>query len=375
MMEVERMAEWTQKKSRKLAFNENRDQVTYREAIREALALEMRRDPTVILMGEDIAGRGLGYVSSYKRETLAPETIGWVGNEIADAWGGVLGVTKGLWWEFGPDRVRDTPISEAAFVGAGAGAAATGLRPVVELMFIDFFGVCMDQIQNQAAKMRYMFGGKAKIPLVIRTTIGAGFRAAAQHSESYYSIFAHIPGLKCIVPSTPYDAKGLLISAIRDDDPVIYCENKVLYDSKGKVPAESYTIPFGKADIKREGKDVTVVAISRMVNVALEAADKLAKEGVSIEVIDPRTVSPLDKNTILDSVRKTGRLVIVDEDTPLCSVASTIAAIAAEEAFDSLDAPIRRVQSPHTPVPFSPVLEDAYVPNADKVIKAVKSIV
>ena len=365
---------WTTKKIIKVKFNENRNLVSYREAIREALTLEMRRDPNIILMGEDIAGRGLGYVPSYIRETLPPETIGMTGDVIADAWGGPFGVTKGLWWEFGPGRIRDTPISESAFIGAGVGGAATGIRPIVELMFIDFLGVTFDQILNQAAKMRYMFGGKVKIPLVVRTTIGAGLGAAAQHSQSYYSIFTHIPGLKCIAPSTPYDAKGLLITAIRDDDPVIFCENKVLYDFKGKVPLESYTIPFGKADIKKEGSDVTIVAISRMVHIALDAAERLAKEGISLEVIDPRTLSPFDNNTILDSVKKTGRLVIVDEDNPRCSIATDIAALVVDEAFDYLDAPIKCVTAPHTPVPYSPVLEDAYIPNVDKVIQAIRTI-
>jgi pyruvate dehydrogenase E1 component beta subunit len=370
-----RMAEWTPKKARKIVCTENRDTVSYREAIREALLLEMRRDPNIVLMGEDIAGRGIGYVPSYTRETLPPDTIGVGGEVIADAWGGAFGVTKGLWWEFGPSRVRDTPITESAFIGAGVGAAATGIRPVVELMFVDFLGVTFDQILNQAAKMRYMFGGKAKIPLVIRTTIGAGLRAAAQHSQCIYSIFTHIPGLKCVAPSTPYDAKGLLISSLRDDDSVVFFENKLLYDFKGSVPLEPYTIPFGKADIKREGNDVTVVAISRMVQVSLEAAEKLAKEAISVEVVDPRSLSPFDKNTVLDSVKKTGRLVIVDEDNPRCSLATDISAIVADEGFDSLDAPIKRVTAPHAPVPFSPVLEDAYLPNADRVIQAVKSIV
>lgn len=369
------MAEWTPKKAKKVVCTENRDLVSYREAIREAILLEMRGDPNIVLMGEDIAGRGLGYTPSYKRETLPPETIGIGGDVIADAWGGPFGVTKGLWWEFGPNRVRDTPITESAFIGAGVGGAATGIRPIVELMFVDFVGVTLDQILNQAAKMRYMFGGNIRIPLVIRTTIGAGARSAAQHSQSFYSIFTHIPGLKTVVPSTPYDAKGLLITAIRDDDPVVFFENKMLYDLKGSVPLESYTIPFGKADIKREGDDVTVVAISRMVHIALDAAEKLAKEGISLEVIDPRTLSPFDESTVLNSVKKTGRLIVVDEDNPRCSVATDIAAIVADKEFNSLNAPIKRVTAPHTPVPFSSVLEDTYIPNADKVIQAVRSIV
>jgi len=341
---------------KKVAFNKDRENVTYREAIREALVLEMRRDPTVIIMGEDIVG---GY-------NKPPP--------LRDAWGGPLGVTKGLIDEFGESRVLDTPISEAAFIGAGVGGAATGIRPVAELMFIDFFGVAMDQIMNQAAKLRYMFGGKAKVPLVIRTTIGAGERSAAQHAQVHYSIFTHIPGLKSVVPSTPYDVKGLLITAIRDDDPVMFFENKMLYDMKGPVPEESYGIPFGEAEVKLEGDDVTVVAISRMVQVALKAAEILRKKDVTCEVIDPRTLMPLDEEAILASVRKTGKLVIVDEDNPRCSVAADIAAMVAEKGFSSLEAPILKVTAPHTPVPFSPVLEDFYIPDENKVVEAVQKI-
>src|SRR5689334_8972635 len=282
-------------------------QISYREAINEALRQEMRHDPSVIVMGEDVTG--------------APQSDL---QEHLDPWGGVLGVTKGLVHEFGRERVRDTPITESAFVGAGVGAAATGLRPVVELMFIGFMGVCLDQITNQAAKMRYMFGGKAKIPLTIRTMIGAGFRAAAQHSDSMYSTFVHFPGLKVVAPATPADAKGLLAAAIRDDDPVIFCEHKVLYDSKGPVPDGEYIIPLGQADIKRAGSDVTIVAISRMTLHALQAAEELAKVGISAEVVDLRSLAPLDETTVLDSIRKTGRLVVVDEDNPRCSVAGDI---------------------------------------------------
>jgi pyruvate dehydrogenase E1 component beta subunit len=367
------MAELRPESMKKVVFNRDREQVSYREAIREALVLEMRRDPNIILMGEDLAGRGIGYTD--KREEMSPETVGVAGIPVADAWGGPMGVTKGLWWEFGPERVRDTPITEAAFIGAGVGAAASGIRPVVELMFIDFCGVAMDQIYNQAAKMRYMFGGKARIPLVIRTTIGSGVRSAAHHSQSIYSIFVHMPGLKVVAPSTPYDAKGLLTTALRQDDPVVFCEHKLLYSLRGRVPEESYSIPFGKADIKRDGKDVTVVAISRMVHFALEAADILGKEGTSVEVVDPRTLSPLDKDTIIGSVKETGRLVIVDEDYPRCNMATDIAAMAADEAFDYLDAPIKRVTPPHTPIPFSAPLEDSYTPNAGKIINAVREIV
>ena len=329
---------------------------TYRQAINEALRQEMERDPRVILMGEDVAG-GLG----------AP------GEQ--DAWGGPLGVTKGLMPKFGRDRVLDTPISESAFVGAAAGAAAMGLRPVAELMFVDFFGVCFDQIFNQAAKFRYMFGGKAKTPLVIRTMIGAGRSAAAQHSQSPYGIFTAVPGLKVVVPSNAYDAKGLLIQAIRDDDPVVFCEHKLMYDLRTEVPDEAYTIPFGEANVVRDGDDVTVVALARMVHYTMEAAEKLAAEGIECEVIDPRTTSPLDEDTILDSVERTGRLVVVDEATPRCSMATDIAALVADKAFGALKAPIRRVTAPHTPVPFAPVLEKLYIPDADRISAAVREVV
>ena len=332
-------------------------ELTYRQAINEALQQEMRQDESVILMGEDIAG--------------AP---GRDDPEMIDSWGGVMSVTKGLIQEFGPTRVRDTPITESAFVGAGVGAAMTGLRPVVELMFIGFMGVTLDQITNQAAKMRYMFGGKANVPMVIRTTIGAGFRAAAQHSDSTYSTFVHCPGLKVLAPATPYDAKGLLISAIRDDDPIIFCENKLLYDTKGFVPEESYSIPLGQADIKRTGEDVTIVAMSRMVLVALEAADELASRGIESEVVDLRSLSPWDEQTLVDSIEKTGRLVVIDEDNPRCSMASDVAALAATQALPYLDAPVSMITPPHTPVPFSPPLEDFYVPDAARVVSNVESM-
>ena len=324
--------------------------ITYREAINEALAQEMARDPRVVVMGEDNAG-GEG----------SPGEM--------DAWGGVLGVTKGLYHQF-PGRVLDTPISESAFVGA----ATSGLRPVAELMFIDFMGVCFDQIFNQAAKFRYMFGGKAVTPVVVRTMYGAGLRAAAQHSQCLYPIFTHIPGLKVVLPATPYDAKGLLISAIRDDDPVIFCEHKALYDLAGEVPEESYTVPFGEADVVREGGDVTVVAMGRMVHVASEAAQTLASSGIGCEVIDLRTTSPLDEDTVLESVEKTGRLVVVDEATPRCNIATDISALAAQKAFGSLRAPIEMVTAPHTPVPFADALEDLYIPDAQRVVNAVKSV-
>lgn len=333
--------------------------ITFREAINEAIRLEMRRDPTVILMGEDIAGGAATHLEEKGTE----------------AWGGDLGVTKGLVTEFGRERVRDTPISESAFIGAAVGAASTGLRPIAELMFVDFFGVCMDQIFNQAGKLRYMFGGKAKVPMVIRTLIGAGFRAAAQHSAVLYSVFAHMPGLKCVVPSTPYNAKGLLAAAVRDDDPVIYFEHLVLLDTTGPVPEGEYVVPLGKAEIARPGKDATVVAIGRMRLFALQAADELAKDGIDVEVVDPQSISPLDESTILESVKKTRRLVVVDEDNPRCSVAHDIVTLAAQQAFDYLDAPPQTVTAPHTPVPFSPVLEDAYLPSPAKIAAAVRSVV
>ncbi|HEX4361925.1 MAG TPA: alpha-ketoacid dehydrogenase subunit beta [Pseudonocardia sp.] len=327
--------------------------ISYREAINEALAQEMERDPRVVVFGEDNVG-GTG----------APGEM--------DAWGGVLGVTKGLYGKF-PGRVLDTPISESAFIGAAIGAATGGLRPVAELMFIDFMGVCFDQIFNQAAKFRYMFGGKAVTPVVIRTMWGAGLRAAAQHSQSLLSVFTHIPGLKVAAPSNPYDAKGLLIASIRDDDPVIFAEHKMLYDTTGEVPEESYVIPFGEANIVRDGGDVTIVAIGRMVGTAVEAATELAAAGIEAEVIDPRTTSPLDLDTILESVENTGRLVVVDESNPRCSMASDIGASVAQEAFGALRAPIQLVTGPHTPVPFADSLEDLFIPDAQKVIGAVKT--
>jgi len=328
--------------------------LSFRNAINEALAHEMERDPRVILMGEDVSG-GTGSPGE------------------TDAWGGPLGVTKGLSKRF-PSQVLDTPISESGFIGAAVGAAASGLRPVAELMFVDFMGVCFDQIFNQAAKFRYMFGGKATTPVVIRCMIGGGFRAAAQHSQILYNVFTHIPGLKCVVPSSPYDAKGLLIQAIRDDDPVMFFEHKMLYDIEEDVPEGAYTIPFGEANVVREGKDVTIVALGRMVMLAIQAADALARDGISCDVIDPRTTSPLDADTILDSVENTGRLVVVDEAHPRCSMATDIAALVAQEAFDALKAPIQMVTAPHTPVPFSPALEDLYLPNAEKIASAVRKI-
>src|ERR687886_1406818 len=327
--------------------------ITYREAINEALAQEMERDERVIVMGEDNAG-GEG----------SPGEM--------DAWGGVLGVTKGLYGRF-PGRVLDTPISESAFIGAAIGAATGGLRPVAELMFVDFMGVCLDQIFNQAAKFRYMFGGKAVTPMVIRTMFGAGIRAASQHSQALYPIFTHIPGLKVVVPSNPYDAKGLLIQAIRDDDPVIFLEHKALYTVEGDVPEEPYAIPFGEADIVREGGDVTVVALGRMVHLAEQAAEELAGEGIECEIVDPRTTSPLDTDTILESVESTGRLVVVDEANPRCGFAADVVALVSQEAFGELKAAPRMVTPPHTPVPFAPILEDAYVPSPATIAEAVRA--
>jgi pyruvate/2-oxoglutarate/acetoin dehydrogenase E1 component len=329
--------------------------ISYQQAINEALAQEMERDETVVVFGEDVAG-GMGSPGE------------------DDAWGGVLGVTKGLYHSF-PGRVLDTPISESAYVGAAAGAAASGLRPVAELMFADFMGVCFDQIFNQAAKFRYMFGGKAKTPMVIRTMWGAGIRAASQHSQALYPLFTHIPGLKVAVPATPYDAKGLLIASIRDDDPVMFFEHKVLYGTDGEVPEEPYTIPFGEANFVREGDDVTIVALGRMVLLAQSAAEQLQTEGISCEIVDPRTTSPIDMDSILESVENTGRLVVVDESHPRCGMAVDIAARVAEQAFSSLQVAPNLVTPPHSPVPFAPVLEDAYVPTAETIMEAVRTTV
>jgi len=321
--------------------------ITYRDALREALREEMQHDSSVFLLGEDI-GRD---------------------------WGGAFKVTEGLAQEFGDERVRDTPISESTIIGTGVGAAITGMRPVAEIMFGDLTALAMDQIANQAAKIRYMFGGQAKCPLVIRTPFGAGVNIASHHSQSLEAWFMHVPGLQVVVPSTPYDAKGLLKTAIRGNDPVFFSEHKLLYPIQGDVPEEEYIIPFGKADVKREGKDVTVVATSFMVHKALGAAKELEKEGLEIEVVDPRTLTPLDKHTIIHSVKKTGRLVVVSEDCKTTGVSAEIAATVAEEALDYLDAPIKRVAEPDTPIPFSPSLEQYVIPNEKTIIKAVKETV
>jgi acetoin:2,6-dichlorophenolindophenol oxidoreductase subunit beta len=326
--------------------------ISMRQALNEALDQEMARDKTVIVMGEDIVG-GMG------------------GDGEKDAWGGVLGVTKGLYAKYG-ERLLDTPLSESAYIGAAVGAAACGMRPVAELMFIDFMGVCFDEIFNQAAKFKYMFGGKAETPVVIRTMIGGGFRAAAQHSQILTPLFTHIPGLKVVVPSNAYDAKGLLIQSIRDNDPVIFCEHKNLYGLETDVPQESYAIPFGEANVVREGKHATIVTYGMMVHRALDAAAALAKDKVECEVIDLRTLSPIDWDTVLESVENTGRLVCVDEAHPRCSIASDVSAKVSQEAFKALKAGIQMVTAPHTPVPFAPSLEDLYLPSAEKIAAAVR---
>ena len=322
-------------------------EISYRDALKEALREEMLRDPTVFLIGEDI-GR---------------------------YWGGAFKVTKGLAEEFGEERVRDTPISESAIIGVSVGAAMTGMRPVAEIMFGDLTTLAMDQIANQAAKIRYMFGGQAKVPLVIRTPFGGRVNIAAHHSQCLETWFMHVPGLQVAVPSTPYDAKGLLKTAIRNDNPVIFCEHKLLYPIVGPVPEEDYTVPFGVADLKREGTDVTIIATLYMVHKSLNAAEALQKEGINVEVVDPRTLVPLDKETILNSVKKTGRVVIVTEDCKTAGVSAEIAAIIAEEALDYLDAPIKRVTTPDVPIPFSPPLEQYVIPDEKRIVKAVKEVV
>ncbi|MEY2486505.1 MAG: acetoin:2,6-dichlorophenolindophenol oxidoreductase subunit beta [Verrucomicrobiota bacterium] len=343
-------------------MNNGTRELNFGQAINEALRMEMRRDPTVIVMGEDVAG-----------------AAGRAHLGLSDAWGGPLRATRGLIGEFGAERVIDTPIAEMGFVGAGVGAAMTGLRPVVEVMFVDLIGVCYDQIINQAAKMHYMMGGKVELPLVIRTAYGTrgdkrsyGGGAAAQHSQTLYAVLAHIPGLKVVVPSTAYNAKGLTISAIRDNGPVIVMEHKFLgLSAKGHVPDESYTVPIGKCEIVRKGRDVTLVGIGRTTHLCVEAADLLAAQGIEAEVVDVLTINPLDEETIIDSVKRTHRLAVVDEDTPVCSMARDIAARVADAAFDYLDAPIKTVNAADTPVPFAAVLEAEYTPNAGRIVAAV----
>lgn len=318
-------------------------ELTLGEAIKEALAEEMRRDPTVLVMGEDVAEAGT-----------------------------VFKVLSGLAAEFGTDRVIDTPISEAGFTGLGVGAAMTGLRPVIDIMFGDFIALVMDQMANQAAKVHYMSGGKWKVPLVMRTTLGATRRSAAQHSQSLHAWFSHIPGLKVVLPSTPYDAKGLMKSAIRDDNPVIFFEDKMMYKLKGPVPTEDYTIPLGVADVKKSGDDITLVATSSMVQIALGAAKMLEEIGISAEVIDPRTTWPLDEDTLIESVKKTSRAIVIDEGYARYGVTAELASVIAEGAFHYLDKPVKRIGAMHVPIPFSPPLEDVTVPTERMVFEAAR---
>lgn len=329
-------------------------------AINEALDQAMEKDENVLLLGEDIAG-GAGV--PHLEET----------NE--DAWGGVMGVTKGLMPKYGRERVIDTPISEMGYMGAAVGMAVTGLRPVPELMFNDFIGFAFDAILGQGSKMRYMFGGKAKVPMTVRTMHGAGASAAAQHSGSYYGMLGSIPGVKVVVPATPYDAKGLLLAAIEDDNLVVFSEDKTLYGTKGDVPEEYYTIPIGEADVKREGEDLTIVTIGKMLFVGLEVAEILEKDHVSVEVIDLRTVAPWDQQTIIQSVKKTGRLIVIDEANPHNNTATDIASVISDKAFDYLDGPVKCICAPHTPVPFATNLEQLYIPDAQKVLKEAAEII
>jgi len=320
-------------------------ELTMGQAVKEALAEEMRRDPLVVVMGEDVAEAGTAFK-----------------------------VLTGLVEEFGKDRVIDTPISEPGFTGIGVGAAMTGLRPVVDIMFGDFMTLIMDQVVNQAAKVHYMSGGKWKVPMVIRTTMGGGRRSAAQHSQSLHAWPSHIPGLKVAIPSTPYDAKGLMKTAIRDDNPVVIFEDKMMYTLKGPVPTEEYTIPFGVADIKRPGRDITIVATSSMVQVSLAAAKKLEEIGISAEVIDPRTTWPLDEKTLIESVKKTSRAIVVDEGYYRYGVTAELASVIAAGAFYNLDKPVKRLGATHVPIPFSPPLEDATIPTADLVFETAREM-
>ncbi len=320
-------------------------EITLGQAIREALAEEMRRDPRVFIMGEDVAEAGTPFK-----------------------------VLSGLVEEFGTSRVIDTPISEAGITGLGVGGAMTGMRPIVDIMFGDFLGLAMDQIVNQAAKVHYMSGGKLKVPLVVRTTLGATRRTAAQHSQSLQAWVSHVPGLKVVLPSTPYDAKGLLKTAIRDDNPVIFFEDKMMYQLKGLVPDGDYTIPFGVADIKRPGVDITIVATSSMVQIALAAAELLEKLDISAEIVDPRTTFPLDKDTLIASAKKTSRAIVIDEGYERYGVTAELAAVIAEGAFYYLDAPVKRMGAMDVPVPFSPVLEDLTVPTAASVVEVAKTL-
>lgn len=321
-------------------------ELTYADALREALREEMLRDPSVVLMGEEIG-----------------------------IFEGVYKVTRGLLKEFGPQRVMDTPISEAAIAGAAIGAALAGLKPVAEIMYMDFLPIALDQIATQAAKMHFMSGGKLKVPMVLRTQYSLGRVHGAQHSQFFPSMLFQVPGLKVVLPSTPHDAKGLLKAAIRDENPVVFIESGVLYKAKGPVPDGEYMIPLGQCDVKKSGDDITIVAVSRVVTEALAAAVKLEAQGITAEVIDPRTIQPLDLATILASVKKTGRLIIASDDVRCGGIGSEISAQVIEEAFDSLDAPILRVAAPDMPIPFSPTLEQAYMPNAQKIIEAAKKLI
>jgi acetoin:2,6-dichlorophenolindophenol oxidoreductase subunit beta len=320
-------------------------ELTFGQAIREALAEEMRRDPTVCILGEDVAEAGTPFK-----------------------------VLSGLVEEFGKDRVLDTPISEAGFTGLAVGAAMTGLRPIVDIMFGDFITLTMDQMVNQAAKVHYMSGGKWKVPMVMRTTLGATRRSAAQHSQSLHAWFCHVPGLKVVLPSTPYDAKGLLKAAIRDENPVVFFEDKMMYKLKGAVPAEDYTVPLGVADVKRVGEDITLVATSSMVQVALGAATMLEAIGLSAEVVDPRTMWPLDEKTLIDSVKKTSRAIVLDEGYERYGVTAELASVIATGAFYNLDAPVKRMGAMHVPIPFSPPLEDVTVPTEQTVFEAARAL-
>jgi len=326
--------------------------LTFSQAVNEALRIAMETDPAVILLGEDVAGGGA-------REGDVDEV------------GGVLGITLGLVKAF-PDRVLDTPISEMGVVGAAVGAAATGLRPVVELMFIDFLGTCLDPLLNQAAKLHYMSGGKTRVPLTVRTITGAGMQAGAQHSQSLYGITAGIPGLKTVIPATPHDAKGLLLAAIRSDDPVIFCEPKGLLFVPGEVPEGDYEVPIGKARLAREGTDVSLVGMGATVPMCEQAAAQLAAEGLSAEVLDLRSLAPLDEAAILATLEKTGHVVVVDEATPRCGIASDVAALCVDRGFHLLRAPVKRVTAPHAPAPFNKALEEAYMPSAAKIVAAVR---
>lgn len=332
--------------------------ISYSDAINEALREEMRRDPRVIVTGEDVAGGA----------TLR-------GFERADAWGGVFGVTRDLVSEFGRERVIDTPISESAYLGAAIGAATQGYRTVTEIQFLDFIGVCLDQVVNQAAKLHYARGSSGPgVPIVVRAMVGAGSRAGGTQSQSFYSSIAHFPGIKVVAPSNPADAKGLMTAAIRDQDPVFFMEHKGLYETKGEVPEGDHVVPIGRAAVVRAGADITVVAIARMVDLAHQAAAILAADGVDVEIIDPRTIAPLDYRTISESVAKTGRLVVVDEDTPRCSMASDIVGLVSSRDFGSLKAAPAMVTAPHTPVPAAPELEDAYIPTVSQIVDAMRRV-